>query len=463
MNLPAQRLRFLSRAALAVCLAGCWAAFSAFAQPAPRGPVPARSVSGQFIVFPSKPAARSRERDLLEHNTNYIQLDPNLLAISCERIRQKLCDQLGASTAWKGKIFLNLRPASGPGDNITVLARHDIRGWTYRLDVPDILLRGRFVCGIVEVVLLEMANRSAGEHSAEIPVWMAEGFARELAVSGDISLLLSRPSQNVNGLTLNTESVVSRWSDPLEKARETLNGQPPLSFEELSWPFDDGLAPAAAERFGASAQLFVMNLLQFQDGGACFRRMLDALPGCYNWQLAFFKGFQPHFQSALDVEKWWALQGVQLETHSVSARWTPEQSWRKLTQLVHPAAAVRTSETELPTYTEVTLQTIVQQWDRNRQSDALRQKLGQLQMMQLRIAPQFVDVLNGYRDVIQWFLKKRSDTGLLSLLRRAPAMTPAGLASETIRKLDDLDARLAALRPVEKPSVSAALDQGTVQ
>src|SRR5260221_309389 len=99
-------------------------------------------------------------------------------------------------------------------------------------------------------------------------------------------------------------STRGRKARPFRSAKHS-TGRPPLSFEGLSWPSDAHLSGEAGDVYRASAQLFVHELLRFQDGRACLRTMLDGLPQHYNWQFAFLQGFKSHFQRLQDAEKWW--------------------------------------------------------------------------------------------------------------------------------------------------------------
>jgi hypothetical protein len=428
---------------------------SAHALPGAAPQIPARSFSGQFVVYTAKSGPRSLPMAALARNTNYVALDQNLLAISSERIKQKLTDELGISSAWRGKVYLNLRPARSADDTVTIISQRDNRGWNYRVDIPDVLHRGRFMCGLVDVLLIEIANRNAGSHSAEIPAWMAEGFARDLRSFDELELILATPSGTINGLNMSSQTVSARFTTPIEKAKQSLSGRSPLTFEQLSWPFEGGLDAEAAAVYGGSAQLFFDSLLRLPDGPACFRKMLDALPGCYNWQIAFFAGFQPHFQSALEVEKWWALQGVQISQRQDSLAWTEDQTWRKLDEIIRSPVGVRTSETNLPTYSEVSLQTIIREWDRVQQNAQLQRKLRELGLLRPRVAPGFEKLVDDYRGVIQWYLKKRADNGLLSMLRRQNGPASDRVTAQAVRQLDALDSRLAAMRPLPAPPPSS--------
>src|SRR5438309_7320266 len=81
----------------------------------------ARSMSGQFIVrslrgpVDPKPAATIT-------NQNLIRLEPTLVTVSCERIKQYVDHELGTGPAWRGKIFLALNPSASAEQPVTILA-----------------------------------------------------------------------------------------------------------------------------------------------------------------------------------------------------------------------------------------------------------------------------------------------------------------------------------------------------
>ena len=423
---------------------------------------PIESSSGQFVVLTAQPEALPSPFAASPANPDFIRLQPELLAVSCERIKQKLWALLGVDVRWGGKIYLDLRPAASADEWVAVVADRSPVGWEYHVTLPDALPRDRFLRAIVQVLLLDFANRNAGTHSAEIPTWLAEGLSRELRASRETELLLSPPKWNVHGLSLNAQVMNARWSNPLENAQKELRARPPMTVEQLSWPPDEQLAGDAGEAYRCSAQFFVDSLLRLADGPACVRTMLGELPRYYNWQLAFLQAFRSHFQYPLDVEKWWALQIVQFTGRDLSQTWTPEESSRKLDEILRSPVDIRTEQRQLPLRAEVSLQTILREWDRPRQMEALRRKLRELDFLRLRVAQNLVLLVDDYRASIQTCLQRQSqvDFSLFSRTRVAPN---ADLAVEdAIKQLDALDVRREALRPQPAAAVTGAA-QGTVQ
>src|SRR4051812_24620291 len=66
------------------------------------------SLSKQFIIH-SQP--RTGWLPSLGPNPDVVRLEPNLLAVSCERIKRALMKELGVSAdVWRGKIDLQLNP-----------------------------------------------------------------------------------------------------------------------------------------------------------------------------------------------------------------------------------------------------------------------------------------------------------------------------------------------------------------
>ena len=120
----------------------------------------ARSFSGQFIV-PTVANLDLRSSAWASTNKDLIQLEPTLLTVSCERIKQLVYRELGASAAWRGKIFLGLYLAQSAQQPVTIMSERFSDGWQYRIELPHLVERERYVRTIVQTLLLEMANRSS--------------------------------------------------------------------------------------------------------------------------------------------------------------------------------------------------------------------------------------------------------------------------------------------------------------
>ena len=131
----------------------------------------ARSVSGQFIVtgVPS-PAAGAGLAAMpgIATNTDFVRLEPALLAVSAERIKESLRRELnrefktpGVNAPPHGKIFLALHPAQSTDEDVTIVSRRSPGGWDYQVRLPDVLSRTRYLRALTGVLLLELAGEGA--------------------------------------------------------------------------------------------------------------------------------------------------------------------------------------------------------------------------------------------------------------------------------------------------------------
>src|SRR5262249_24589527 len=118
----------------------------------------------------------------------------------------------------------------------------------------------------------------------------------------------------------------TRRMNPVAGAIQTFRSGSPLTFDQLSWPTEEQLSGSGQSVYASSAQLFVSQLLHLKRGPQAFQAMLTKLPDYLNWQLAFLDAFHAHFQNALDVEKWWALEMVQFTGRDLLHLWNHEES-----------------------------------------------------------------------------------------------------------------------------------------
>lgn len=419
--------------------------------------VSAHSVSDQFTVNDSRrdvrsapsPAAVTR---VAGTNSNFVRLEPALVTISCERIKQGLNRELDAPDLWRGKVFIVLYAAQSTNDNVLISPERLRDGWQYRVAVPDVISRTRYVTAVTQVLLLEMANREAGDRSAELPPWLIHGFSRQLLASSEAEIILPPPSHGSGVLgPLPAAVVMGKKENPLKEAHQVVSTHPALSFQDLSWPDDQALTGEAGEVFACSSQVLVDALLRLKNGRACMRQMLTILPQFYNWQLAFLRAFQSSFQRPLDVEKWWAVHLAHFSGRQLAAEtWSPDDSWSKLDEVIRSVVLVQNAPSNaLPQYTNVSLQTIVRDWDRDPQTHALQEKLAQLQLLRPRLSTNAVPLLDEYRGAIESFLENRDKTGLPIPFRRQAIHRK--VVEETVKQLDLLDSR----RPISRSLAKA--------
>ena len=416
-----------------------------------------RSLSGQFLVHDARNSGPSETASRFGTNAAFVVLDPNLLAVSGERIKKLLNRELGDTTPWRGRIHLTLYEAASPDSPAAITSDSFRDGWEYFLQLPDLMDRREYVRAMTQTLLLELANRNARSRAAELPAWLIEGLTEQFLTSSEMKIVLPAPRKSVNGVLYLFTGTNGPMRNPLQPARELLRAHPMLTFEDLSWPSDDILPSAGStEVFRCSAQLFVTELLKLNGGQAAMCAMLDHLPQYYNWQFAFLDAFSSFFQRPLEVEKWWSLHLVHFTQREVAQNWPLDESWQKLAEALRPAVQVRASTNEMPLHTDVPLQTIVREWDSPRQTQALKTELNELEGLRYRLAPQFVGIADSYHQTIQTYLGTQNKSGFLHRKKT----TRKRALEEVLRQLDTLDARRAALRPNDEP-VAANVSSAT--
>ena len=419
--------------------------------------VSAQSVSGQFIIFAQRAPLAWVAPAELATNRNFLRIEPMVLPSSCERIKELVGRELGVTAPWRGRVTIALHPATGADEAVNVISQQFMDGWQYRVEMPDFVERVRYVRAMVNVLLLELANRTAAERSAEIPTWLSEGLTRQLLVTSEADIVLLPPRSRPTGLNLAGTDINARRTNPLAPAHRKFQSQPPLTFEELSWPSAGQLAGEAGEVYADSAQLFVTQLLRLRDGRASLRAMVEALPRYYNWQFAFLHAYGASFQRPIDVAKWWELLVVHFTGRDLGQAWPAEESWRRLGQAIRASVQVRVGTNGLPMSAEVPLQTIIRGGDPKTQTETIEGKLRELALLKLRLAREVAPAADDYSKALEDFLQGRERTGLFSFRKNAAQRRAA---DEAVRQLDLLDARLAALKAKMRPALSVQVQAG---
>jgi hypothetical protein len=403
------------------------------AQNLPTAATSARSMSGQFfIVAPPPPLL---PRPAISTNTPWIQLEPTWVAISAERIKQTVWRDLGITGPWRQRVAIALRPDRAGDDLVTIISTHAPDGWSYRLDMPDRISREHYMRAMVQVVLLELANRHAADRSAEIPAWLSEGLAFQLLANNSTELILTPPTSKANGVAFTTVSADFHPLSPLEKAHKILLGTVPLTYEELSWPEPGLFEGEEGGRYGACAQLFTEDLLRLPNGPACMQAFIADLPVHLNWQISFLEGFQSHFSRPLEVEKWWALQAAAFTGRDLIQKWSYEESWNRLATAIREPVEVHLNTNQLPVHSDVSLQTIIGEWDAAKQRATLSMKVVELDSLRYRIAPELIALSTEYGNALRSYLNQ-----LAPRIEGKPLLKQA--RREAIQHLDALDLQL---------------------
>jgi hypothetical protein len=418
-----------------------------------------RSVSGQFIVTGTAGSSLAIT-PAVATNADLVRLEPGLLAVSAERIKESLGRELNPElrglnplTTPHGRIFLALHLAQSTNETVTVISRRSADGWEYQVRLPDVLSRTRFVRALTGVLLLQYANRNARDRSAEVPAWLADGLSQELLATGWQQIILSSPARMLNGQPTSRTVLTTRGMDSLAGPRGVLREHAALTFAQLNWPTEEQLSGRDGGGYRASAQLFVADLLELRDGPSHLCVMLETLPQFYNWQTAFQSAFQEQFPRPLDVEKWWAVQVVAFMAHDPGPAWTPAVSRARLDEILSVPVEMRTSSNALPAHAEISFQAVIRNFDRSRQVAILQPKLRDLELSQLRMASAYAVLTDGYRRVLADYLDPAKRAAPLPRFgKHPPVVSSLPTAAGTLKKLDALDAQRRAVEMGAQPA-----------
>ncbi|HZM03404.1 MAG TPA: hypothetical protein VFC44_10290 [Candidatus Saccharimonadales bacterium] len=385
--------------------------------------------SWAFLVA-AVPSSPKMERDK-------IALEPALLVVSCERLKESFLWEMGMKDEWQGTISLLINPSLTDEVGPSLTAIHHPSGWNYELELSKTIKPAILIRAVIQTLLVEMANRKAGGQSAEIPFWLAEGLSAHLQAY-NLPMFVIQPNVQTVGARVTIEGA--------NVIRARLREQQPLSFQQLSWPEPSDLTGPSQPLYRSCAQLFLENLLQFKDGHACLRRMLEEMPQHLNWQTAFLIGFHSHFAQLLDVEKWWGLTCVTFTGGDVMTPWTAEQCWRKLQEALDVPAQVHLDSAHLPTRAHMTLQEIITEWDPGDVQHALERTVQELEVLRWRGAPAVRPLVQQYMAALDNYLRKSRLDKQLASVKKIPTYHQRAMQKEAVRELDGLDKRRASLR-----------------
>lgn len=406
--------------------------------------VTARSATQQFIIHGKRLLNRS-VAPLSGNGQNLIRLDPALLAVTCERIKSGVLRELDAPDQWQGKIHVTIQNNSDPRRPIDIRTEHFSNGWQYHIYVPESVTPERLIRGITEVVLLEMANREGQPRLAELPLWLSEGFTGLLLSHGGVDLVL-RPESRTTRREMP--------GDPYRGVREYLAHHPALTITQLGLPTTDLLNGESWETFQASSQWLVIELLRMPEGRVRLQLFLSLLPRNLNWQLGFLAAFNPQFNSLLDLEKWWAMCLLNTQGRVQWQGWSRQISWDKLYAIIHLPAQERPKPGATPSWSEVTLQQVIEWWDFQNQKPILSSVLQKLQLLRMNSSPQIIPLIQEYQETLSNYLESRSKAGYEGEGRGRQTFNANLLTKNVIKRLNGLDAQLEAFRQNSSPDKS---------
>lgn len=403
-------------------------------------PVTARSISGQFVVQSATGMApRLGLIPEVATDVSEVALEAQWLAITAERVKRAVLMRFDAGDRWKGKIHLNIRPQAevGPGPVRIVPVRFPA-GLQYRVDLPDKMEWRRLIRALVEVVLLEMANRDSAENIGLPPLWMNEGMT---------ALVLADQGRDLVPQSHTAVMRNERKASLLVEARKVLGDRPPLLFSELSFPADTvATDPVAWSFYQASSALLVHELMLDVPGRQAVWNFLALLPRYLNWQMAFLEAHRGRFLSVLEVEKWWAVNATHVLDRDPAQLWTREATLAHLASLLVESAEIG-GGTNAPARREaVPLAELVLKWDGTLQGEVIRRKQEQVRDLYRHAPKEELPLVVDLNRILQEYRDGRAGIER-DPARRADVEPRARLvAAKASRQLRELQGKIERLR-----------------
>jgi hypothetical protein len=425
----------------------------------------ARSSSGQFVArefqLGGVPAAAGAIRRDSPDNKGFllvprptvageddskIVLDPSVLVVSCERLKNLFLIELGLDDQWQGTVNLLIDSASKKEKRPHLAALYHPDGWSYSLELPKSIDPQLLVRALLQTLFLELANRNAGSQCAEIPTWLVEGMGAQLKAFNFPTYIL-RPSAQLDGNRVKLEG--------LDMIRSEFSHHAPLSFQELSWPKDSDRTGEGLELYRTCAQLFLEQLLQFNDGKVLLAKMIRELPEHLNWQTAFLSAFRPHFNQLLDVEKWWGLSCVDFTKEDLAEPLTAENTWKELQDALDVPVQVHFEAKQMPVEAKITLQEVITKWQPGDAFPALYRAVDQLKFLHLRASPEFRPVVDQYLKILADYLNIDRGPNLEWTLGKNHPSVFKILKANAAEQLDAADKHREALRPQKTQKIAS--------
>jgi hypothetical protein len=418
--------------------------------------ITARSSSGQFVAreiqtsaYPTYTANAVRtkmangwgfllvaQRTPSDTDESSIRLEPSLLVVSCERLKEMFLVEMGLQDQWKGSVSLMINPALDETNRPQLTLDYSTHTWSYNLELPKTISTRVLIRALMDTLLLEMANRNADSQCAEVPFWLVDGMSAHLQCF-NLPTFLLQPNAQLSGNRVRLEG--------LEKVREELRRHSPLSFQQLSWPTEADADGDSSELYRSSAQLFVEQLLQFKDGNRLLGEMLRQLPEYHNWQTAFLSAFRAHFQRLLDVEKWWGLSYVDFTGTDLAAPLTAADCRRELQDALDVPGEVHFQAEHMPAEAKFTLQEVIEKWPPDDAVRALDRSVNALRLLRVRASREYRPLVDQYLKTVTSYFNTSRDPKLEWAVGNNHPSVLRILKSDTIKELDSLDQQRSAM------------------
>lgn len=369
-----------------------------------------------------------------------------MVALMGERVSRALAQELQQPAAFQDKIHVTVFDWAQPGQLIGLLTQIHTDGFQYKLTVPRHVEGNKLLKGLLQVVLLEYANRST-RRSAELPNWLVEGMLRQIQTTVVPTYVVNRKP-----MTIETSGY-----DRLGATRNYLQTNTPMTLQELSFTDLTKVTAEQREQFEASSHLLVHQLLRLKGGPALFASFLKTLPHTFNWQTAFYSVYKQHFAGPLEFEKWWMLNWVEFKNGRGQEGWPLAVTLDRLETVLLTAMEVRSEAGSIPVHREASLQEFLQLADFATQKELLGQKLQQMFFMSLSVPREALPLWMAYQRTIENYLQKRGVSDSQFLLKNYTEQRMQDLVKAAVQTLNELDAARAELKAGRVPVISRDL------
>lgn len=398
------------------------------------------SHSKQFVVHGR---AGTKFRDGTTNTLTWINLEPQIFAITAERTKRAFLQELQAQDMFRDEVHAVVLDFMPPDRPIQLVSEIFLDGFEYRLGVPGRVEHTRLVRAVVQALLLEYANRGA-KRCAELPRWLVEGMTRQVLSS-------TVPTYVVNESGSSAEVL---GYDRLSYTRAYLSTNRPMTVQELS--FYDGRVEDE-ERFQACAHMLVHELLQIRGGPGLLRQFLQLLPSALNWQTAFYHIYRGHFNGPLAFEKWWMLAWTDQRNRPAQEFWPLDLSLVRLNALLLTSMEFHMSTNSIPQRQDATLQEVISRADFATQRAIFSQKLQELFFASVSFPPEVLPLAQAYQNALEGYVQRRSLNQYQPGLKYDPEQRVQGLVQSTLKNLNELDFARKELeqgRPARAPRIS---------
>ncbi|MGZ8939572.1 MAG: hypothetical protein ACXW32_10220 [Limisphaerales bacterium] len=403
------------------------------------------SHSGQIVVHGSVRGG-FRPRPSGTNVVPLIEAEPQIVALMGERVSRALSQDLQVPGTYRDKIHVTVFDWVQPGQLIGLLTQIHTDGFQYKLTVPRHVEGPKLLKGLLQVLLLEYANRGS-RRAAELPNWLVEGMLRQIQTTVVPTYVVNRKP-----MTIETSGY-----DRLGATRDYLQTNTPMTLQELSFTDLTKVTMDERAQFEASSHLLAHQLLRLKDGPALMARFLQTLPHTLNWQTAFYSVYQKHFRGALEFEKWWMLQWVEFKNGRGQEGWPLPVTMDRLESVLLTAMEVRADAGSIPVHREASLQEFLQLADFPTQKELLGQKLQQMFFMSLSVPKEALSLWMAYQRAIENYLQKRGVTDTQPLLKNYTEQRMQDLVRSTVQTLNELDVARAELKAGRVPVISRDL------